>query len=153
MTNENAAQHPSEDVQAQLQAAALGGGRGSDISRSARRLSGFFTAILGASIALFLLAVVYVYPTRVLWLVIAATALYAIGIGSACIWFQRARRASSRGWSRRYAVGFALTMALYAAGVAFTVSTDWRTPWFWVSYALLTATPVIVAGMARGSAR
>lgn len=153
MTNEGAAQHGAQDFQDQLQAAAFGGGRGSDISRSARRLSGFFTAILGASVALFLLAVVYVYPSHVLWLIITVTALYAAGIGSACIWFQRARRASSRGWTRRYTVGIALTMSLYAIGVALTVGTDWRTAWFWVPYALLTAAPVVVAGMVRGSAR
>lgn len=153
MTNEGAVQHGSQDSQDQLQAAAFGGSRGSDISRSARRLSAFFTAILGASVALFLLAVVYVYPTHILWLIITVTALYGAGIVGACIWFQRARRASSRGWARRYSVGFALTMALYAAGVAVTVSTDWRTAWFWVPYAVITATPVVVAGMTRGSAR
>ncbi|MEO7123185.1 MAG: hypothetical protein ABI400_08740 [Lacisediminihabitans sp.] len=153
MTNEGAVQHGSQDSHDQLQAAAFGGSRGSDISRSARRLSAFFTAILGVSVALFLLAVVYVYPTHSLWLIIAVTVLYGAGIASACIWFQRARRASSRGWARRYGVGFALTMALYAAGVAFTVSTDWRTAWFWLPYAIITATPVVVAGMMRGSAR
>lgn len=153
MTNEGAAQDSAQNFHDQLRAAELGGGRGSTISHSARRVAGFFTAILGASIALFLLAVVYVYPTRVPWLVITVTMLYAAGIGSACIWFQRARRASSRGWARRYSVGFTLTMSLYAIGVALSVATDWRTAWFWVPYALLTATPVIVAGVMSGRAR
>lgn len=153
MTNEGAAHHNSPDFRDQLRAAELGGGRGSVISRSARRQSGFFTVILGVSVALFLLAVVYVYPTHVLWMVIAVTVLYAAGIGSVCIWFMRAKRASSRGWTKRYTLGLSLTMSLYAIGVAFTVSTDWRTAWFWVPYALLTATPVIVAGVAPGRAR
>jgi hypothetical protein len=153
MTNENAAHDRAQDIHDQLRAAELGGGRGSDISRSARRQSGFYTAMLGASVALFLLAVVYVYPTHVPWLVVTVTMLYAAGIGSACIWFARAKRASNRGWTKRYTQGLALTMSMYALGVALTVSTDLRTAWFWVPFALLTAAPVIVAGVVPGRAR
>lgn len=153
MTNDSTARGDGQDFQDQLRAAAIGGGHGSDISRSARRLSGFFAAVIGASVALFLLAVVYVYPAHILWLVIAVTALYGIGIVGACLWFLRVRRASNRGWSRRYGVGFALTIALYAIGVALTVSTDWHTAWFWVPYAILTAAPVTIAGLLRGEAR
>lgn len=153
MTNDATTDRPSASVEEQLQAADFGGGRGSDLSRSARRVSGFFTAVLGASIALFLLAVVYVYPTHLLWLVITVTVLYGLGIVSACVWFQRARRASNPGWSRRYSAGLALTMAFYAIGVALSVATDWRTPWFWLPYAVVTATPVVLAGMVRGGSR
>jgi len=153
MANDSTAQDGGQDFLDQLRAAASGGSHGSDISRSARRLSGFFAAVIGASVALFLLAVVYVYPTHILWLVIAVTVLYGLGIASACLWYLRVRRASNRGWSRRYRIGFALTIVLYAIGVALTVSTDWHTAWFWVPYAILTAAPVTAAGLLLREAR
>ena len=133
-----------------ISAAESGRGAGQRIAREAAVNDGAFAVTLAVLIASFLLAVEYVFPSGNLVLMFGAVALYGIGVVAVVLWNQRRRRASRPGWSRRYAAGFALTMALYAIGVALSVSSEPSGLVFWVPYALLTSSPLIVAALWRG---
>ena len=149
MTGETSHESDGNSVPDQLRAADIGGGGGAEISRSAEWVGGAYAIAIGLLIAAFLLVVVYVYPTRIPWLIISVTITFFAGITIAIIWYQRQRRASSRGWTKRYSVGFALTIMFYAVGNALAGSIDLREIWFWLPYAVLTALPVVIGGMPR----
>jgi hypothetical protein len=135
----------------QLQAAAAGGAGGGRISRSADLFGGRYAAVMGALMALYLLVVIYVYPQRVLWLDILATAAFAAGMVSASVWHERRRRAASLGWARRYSVAFALSAGLFGLGMALSDLTDSRSLWLWMPYAAVTALPLVASALIRGS--
>jgi hypothetical protein len=106
---------------------------------------------MGILVALYLLVVVYVYPQRDAWLNTVATVAFVACIVGTVRWHERQRRASSRGWSKRYSVAFALTLGLYGAGIALLGMTDIRGWWLWLPYAVLTALPLATAGLWRGA--
>ena len=149
MTNDTNNEPSGNSVHDQLRAAELGGGGGAGISRSADRIGGVYGIAIGLLVAAFLLVVIYVYPARILWLSVSVTIAFSAGIIIAIILYQRLRRASSRGWTRRYSTGVALTMMFYAVGNALAGSIDPREFWFWLPYAVLTALPVVIGSWPR----
>jgi hypothetical protein len=101
-------------------------------------------------VAAYLLVVVYVYPRQIAWLDITVTAAFVVGMVGATVWHERRRRASSRGWARRYQVAFALSAGLFGVGLALADMTDTRSLWLWLPYCVLTALPLIAGGLLRG---
>jgi hypothetical protein len=139
------------ELREQLNAAERGASRGAGISRSADRSGGRFASVMGVLLAAYLLTVVYVYPRNIVWLDIAATAAFVIAVVAACLWYKARRRASSRGWTTRYSIGFALSAGLFGLGVALADMTDTLSLWLWLPYSLLTAAPLVIAGLMRGT--
>ena len=135
----------------QLSAAALGGSAGAVISQTAGQTARVFASVIGILIAAYLLVVLYVYPTRIPWLIALTTAAYFVGIAAAVLWFQRRRQASTRGWNMHYLVGLALSITLYCAGIFMFGIVDFHALWFWLPYAGVTALPLVVAGTWRGN--
>lgn len=133
-----------------IAAADRGTGSGQRIARDAAVNDGAFTITLAALIASFLLAVEYIFPSENLLLMFGSVALYGVGVVAVLLWNQRRRRASRPGWSRRYGAGFAITMALYAVGVALSVAEEPSSIAFWLPYAVLTAAPLVIAGLWTG---
>ena len=149
MTNESL--ESNGNLHEQLSAAEQGGSGGARISRSADRFGGRYAAIMAFLVAAYLLVVVYVYPRNIAWLDITVTAAFVACTVGASLWHGRRRRASSRGWAKRYRVAFALSAGLYGLGIALAEMTDTRALWFWLPYSLLTALPLVVAGLLRGT--
>jgi hypothetical protein len=135
--------------QDQLNAAAAGGGSGSGVSRKAHRLGSFYAGAVGLLIAAFLLVVVYLYPTHILWLEIPVTVAISAALIASCLWYRNERRASSPGWAKTYARSFTLSMTLYVVGVALSASLSQDAFWFWLPYAVLTALPLLLQGKRR----
>jgi hypothetical protein len=152
MSNDHAAE-AQQDLRDQLQAAEAGGGGGARLSRSAATFGGRHALIMGTLVALYLLVVVYVYPQRSTWLnAVAMVAFVACMVGTVRR-YERRRRASSLGWSKRYSAAFAFSVGLFGAGIALLDTTDDRAWWLWVPYAVLTALPLATAGLWRGGAK
>jgi phosphatidylglycerophosphate synthase len=148
---DNQAGEARQNFREQLQAAEAGGHGGARLSRSAARFGGRYALMVGALVALYLLVVVYVYPQRNTWWDVVTTVSFVACMVGTVRWHERRRQASSRGWSKRYAVTFALTLGLYGAGVALLGMTDNRAWWLWLPYAVVTALPLATAGLWRGA--
>jgi hypothetical protein len=142
-------QEPLPSPEDLLDAAERGSGAGGGIARDAAVSDGAFAITLAVLIASFLLAVEYVFPTRNLVLMFGSVAAYGVGVLAVLLWNQRRRRASRQGWAKRYARGFAITMAFYAIGVALSVAPEPSSLAFWLCYALLTAAPLVFAAVWR----
>jgi len=140
----------SSSAEELLTAAERGGGVGDDLARDAAVNDGAFAITLALLIASFLLAVEFVFPSRNLLLMFGSVVLYGIGVVAVVLWNQRRRRASRHGWAKRYARGFAITMAFYAIGVALSVAPEPSSIVFWLPYALLTAAPLVIAALWGG---
>ena len=123
---------------------------GDTIARAAAVSEVAFAVTLGVLIGTFLLATKYVFPLGELGLDFAVIGAYGIGVVVLVLLAQRRRRASRVGWSRRYGVGFAITMTFYAIGVALGQPADPDSLTFWIPYAVLTAAPLIVAALVSG---
>jgi hypothetical protein len=104
---------------------------------------------VGLLIAAFLLVVVYLYPTHILWLEIPVTVAISAALIASCLWYRNERRASSPGWAKTYARSFTLSMTLYVVGVALSASLSQDAFWFWLPYAVLTALPLLLQGKRR----
>jgi phosphatidylglycerophosphate synthase len=150
MTNDHAGE-VQQNLRDQLQAAESGGGGGERLSRSAALFGRRYALLMGTLVALYLLVVVYVYPQRNAWLNVVATVAFVACMVGTVRWHERRRRASSRGWTKRYSIAFALTLGLYGVGVALLGTTDNRAWWLWLPYAVLTALPLATAGLWRGA--
>jgi phosphatidylglycerophosphate synthase len=150
MTNDHAGE-VRQNLRDQLQAAESGGGGGERLSRSAALFGRRYALLMGTLVALYLLVVVYVYPQRNAWLNVVATVAFVACMVGTVRWHERRRRASSRGWTKRYSIAFALTLGLYGVGVALLGTTDNRAWWLWLPYAVLTALPLATAGLWRGA--
>ena len=140
-----------DTLREQVGAAERGRDGGARISRSADRFGVRFANVMAVLLAAYLLVVVYVYPRNIAWLDAAVTAAFVVAVVSACLWHGRQRRASSRGWARRYSIGFALSAGLFGLGIALVDITDSSALWLWLPYAVLTALPLVVAGLLRGA--
>lgn len=57
----------------------------------------------------------------------------------------------SRGWAKRYSVGFAFSIGLFGLGVAVVDIIDSQALWVWLPYAALTATPLVLASVLRAT--
>lgn len=132
------------DLDEQLRAARTGGIGGARLARSADLAGGRYAAAMATFVALYLLVVAYIYPQDILWLDLAATAVFAAGMVGTCVTYGRRRRASGLGWSRRYSVGFALSALLFGLGLVLLDLTDTRDAWLWIPYALATGLPLMV---------
>ena len=149
-----AAEFPAEfhdTLREQLSAVERGGGGGARISRSADRFGRGFAAVVAALIAGYLLVIVYVYPLDIVWLDVLVTAAFVVSIVTASLSYGRRRSASSRGWARRYSVGFALSAGLFGLGIALADAMDSRALWLWLPYAIITALPLLTVGLLRGA--
>ena len=147
MTENTKATTPSPEEL--LSAAERGSGAGTGIARETAVSDGAFAISLAVLIASFLLAVEYVFPSGNLLLMFGSVAVYGVGVVAVVLWNQRRRRASRQGWAKRYATGFAITMAFYAIGVALSVAPEPSSIAFWLPYALLTAAPLAIAALWR----
>ena len=151
MASEKSSEHDGNSARDQLRAAAVGGSAGTVIAQTADRTARVFASVIGILLAGYLLVVVYVYPTRITWLIAITTAVYVAGIIAIILWFQRRRQASAHGWNMRYLVGFAFSISLYCAGTILFGVIDIHALWFWLPYAGATALPLIVAGAWRAT--
>jgi uncharacterized membrane protein YoaK (UPF0700 family) len=100
-----------------------------------------------------LAVVVFIYPTRSVWLIGPSTVLYGVGIGVVGAIYRMRRKGTSRITARRYRVGFFSTMSLYAIGVVLSVVLDAQNAalplWFWLPYIVATALPMVVSSSLR----
>ena len=106
---------------------------------------------MAALIAGYLLVIVYVYPLNIVWLDVLVTAAFVVSIVAASLSYGRRRSASSRGWAKRYSLGFALSVGLFGLGIGLADVTDSRALWLWLPYALVTALPLLAVGLLRGA--
>jgi hypothetical protein len=139
----NHSQESRPDLDEQLRAAQTGGIGGARLARSADLAGGRYAAVMATLIGLYLLVVVYVYPQNILWLDIAVTSAFTVGLAGACVSYSLRRRASGLGWSKRYSLGFALSALLFGLGVALLEFTDVREGWLWIPYAGATGLPLL----------
>lgn len=130
-----------------LDAAGTGEQSGARISESGRRTNIIFSTVLGLVIGLFLLGVVYVYPTDQPVPIILVTVGYAIGLFTSIMIYNRVRRSASLGWQRRYITGLSISMSLFFIGVALTFLVTITTPLFWVPYAVVVAVPLTLSAV------
>jgi hypothetical protein len=135
-----------------LDAATAADNSGAAIARRGSKAIATMSIAIAVLVALFLLAVVYIFPTDNLPLIIASVVLYGIGIFTSVMTYNRLRVSTGPGATHRYMVGLALTMSLFAIGVALTFVVDLATPLFWVPFAVLVAVPLTVTGL-TGSRR
>jgi hypothetical protein len=132
----------------ELVAAAAGGASsGQRMARVAAANERAFAIALAVLIAGLLLAVEYVFPGRNLVVMFGVIALYGVGVLTLVLLYQRRRRASRPGWSKRYGAGFAMTMAFYAVGIALGVGDESYPLAFWLGYAVVTAAPLVIAAL------
>jgi hypothetical protein len=132
-----------------LAAAEHGSGAGETLASRAAVSDAAFAITLGVLVASFLLAVEFIFPSGNLVLIFASVVAYGLGVLCVVLWNQRRRRATRRGWAKRYAVGFTMTMSLYAVGVALSVADEPSSLVFWLVYAAITAAPLAIAALWR----
>ena len=135
-----------------LNAATAGDASGGRIAHGGSRAIAGVSIAIAVFVALFLLAIVYIFPTNNVPLIIASSAGYLVGIIASVTVYNSLRRSTSYGATTRYMVGLSLTMGLFAVGVALTFLVDVATPLFWVPFAVVVAIPLIVTGL-RGARR
>ena len=135
-----------------LDAATAADSSGAAIARRGSRAIATMSTAIAVLVALFLLAVVYIFPTDNLPLIVASVVAYGIGILASVMIYNRLRVSSGPGATHRYMVGLALTMGLFFVGVALTFLIDLTTPLLWVPFAVVVAVPLIVTGL-TGSRR
>ena len=141
----------NDTLREQLSAVERGGGGGARISRSADRFGRGYATVMAALIAGYLLVIVYVYSLNIVWLDVLVTAAFVVSIVAASLSYGRRRSASSRGWAKRYSLGFALSVGLFGLGIGLADVTDSRALWLWLPYALVTALPLLAVGLLRGA--
>ena len=139
--------HPTDSATARelLDAAGAGDQSGNRISESGRRTNIIFSTVLGLCIGLFLLGIVYVFPTGEIVPIILISLGYAVGITVSVTVYNKLRRSASLGWQRRYVVGLSLSMSLFCVGLALTFLVTITTPLFWVPFAIVVAVPLVVS--------
>ena len=144
--------HPTDSATARqlLDAAGTGEQSGVRMSESGRRSLLIFSTVLGLCVSLFLLGVVYVFPTGELVPIILVSLGYAAGVLISVTMFNTLRKSSSRGWQRRYITGLSISMSLFFIGVALTFLVTITTPLFWVPFAVLVAVPLVVSALVGG---
>jgi len=144
--------HPTDSATARdlLDAAGVGEQSGVRISQSGRRTNLIFSTVLGVCIGLFLLGIVYVFPTGEILPIILISLGYAVAIIVSVTVYNRLRRSASLGWQRRYVVGLSLSMSLFCVGIALTFLVTITTPLFWVPFAIVVAVPLIVSAVIEG---
>ncbi len=142
----------------QLRAVDAGASAGTGIGRSGRVHDAIYGSAVGALVAAMLAVVVFIYPTRELWLIVPSTVLYGVGIGVASAVYRIRRPGTSRVTAKRYRVSFLITISLYAIGVVLSVLSVLSVIgvglvlWFWIPYIVATALPMVIAsnlGMPR----
>lgn len=143
---------PTPTPEQLLAAADHGSGGGEALASRAAVSDSAFAVTLGVLVASFLLAVEYVFSSGNLVLIFLSVGAYGLGVLGVVLWNQRRRSASRRGWAKRYAAGFAMTMSFYAIGVALSVADEPSSLTFWLIYALVTAAPLAIAALWRDSA-
>ena len=119
-------------------------------ARLARRGSAAIATMsisIAVLVALFLLSVVYIFPTGNIPLITASVSLYAIGIFASVTVYNRLRVSTGPGATHRYIVGLAWTMSLFFVGVALTFLIDLTTPLLWIPFAIVVAVPLSVTGL------
>lgn len=135
-----------------LDAATVGDSSGARIATGGSRAIAGVSIAIALLVAYFLLAVVYIFPSDNVPLIITSIGLYTVGIIASVTVYNLMRRTTSYGATSRYMVGLSLTMGLFAVGVALTFLVDVATPLFWVPFAVVVAIPLIVTGL-RGARR
>jgi peptidoglycan/LPS O-acetylase OafA/YrhL len=133
----------------QLRAIDTGATAGNEIGRAGRTHDALYGSAVGVLIAAMLAVVVFIYPTRELWLIGPSTVLYGVGIGVAGAIYRMRRNGTSRTTAQRYKVGFFSTISLYAIGVVLSVLGLSLPLWFWLPYIVATALPLVVASNLR----
>jgi len=130
-----------------LDAAKIGDSSGTRIAEGGSRAIAGVSIAIAILVAYFLLAVVYIFPTDNLPLILASIALYTVGIIASVTVYNLIRRSTSYGATTRYMIGLSLTMGLFAVGVALTFLVDVATPLFWIPFAVVVAIPLTVTGL------
>jgi peptidoglycan/LPS O-acetylase OafA/YrhL len=128
----------------QLRAVNDGSAAGNEIGRAGRTHDALFGSAVGVLIAAMLAVVVFVYPTKQLWLIGPSTVLYGVGIGVVGAIYRMRRNGTSRITARRYKIGFFTTISLYAIGVVLSVLGLALPLWVWIPYIVVTALPMVL---------
>lgn len=150
MANESG--KPPPDLLLQLSAAERAAERARSLVREAAPHNARFVSLMGLIVAGLGLAVGLTEHAASHVGLIAALGTYPILLSLLVWWRQQTKRATGRGWSRRTAGALGLTMTFYGFGVplaAFGLIGPRLA--FWLPYALLTATPALVAARTKPS--
>lgn len=124
--------------------------RGSAASRES--WIGAATSIaIAVLLAGFLLASVLVFPTADGLTAALIIGVYAVGIVLATTVYNVGRKLTPAGWMRRYSIGLASSMGVFAIALALSFLVDERSLWLWVPLAVLTAAPLAILGSIRGT--
>ncbi len=133
-------QHTPEQARKQLDEAA----DRVKVSRTDSRVGAAFTGGLAMLIALTLATVTLLRDNPVG--VLVTMGAYVVALAMLLWWHRRKFRISDRKWTRRYVLGFGLTITLYTAGIL------WETTAFpgwgvFAPYCVLVAAPGFVAAV------
>jgi hypothetical protein len=137
----------TNDAQRLLDAASHAESSGAAIARRSGRGIGIMSIAIGVLVAYFLIAVVYIFPTENLALIIGSVVIYTIGICASVFTYNHLRVASGTGATNRYMVGLSFTMGLFCIGVALSFIIDVTTPLLWAPFSLAVAAPLIATGI------
>jgi len=129
----------------QLSAIDAGSIAGMGIGRASRVHDALYGSAVAALIAAMLAVVVFIYPTGDLWLIGPSTVVYGVGVGVVGAIYRMRRAGTSRITAYRYRLGFFVTISLYAVGVVLSVIRLEPPLWFWLSYIVATALPLVIA--------
>lgn len=131
-------QHTPEQARKQLDEAA----DRIKVSRTDSRVGAGFTGGLAILIALTLATVTLLRDNQIALAVTMAA--YAVALTMLLWWHRTKFRISDRKWTRRYALGFGLTITLYTAGILWeaTAFPGWAV---FAPYCALVAAPGLVA--------
>ncbi|ARJ06601.1 hypothetical protein B5808_16250 [Cnuibacter physcomitrellae] len=124
--------------------------RGAAASRGAW-IGAATSVAIGLLLAGFLLASVFLFPTADGPTAALIVGVYAVGIVLATTVYNLGRKLTPAGWIRRYSIGLASSMGVFAIALALSFLVDERSLWLWVPLAVLTAAPLAVLGSIRGN--
>jgi hypothetical protein len=141
--------HITPDTARDLLAAAGDAARRGDSAGRASWIGAATSITIGVLVAGFLLASVYLFPTANAGTAALIVGVYAVGIILAVTVYNVGRRLTPAGWMRRYSLGLACTMGVFACALALSFLIDERSLWLWAPLALATALPLAVLGSIR----
>jgi hypothetical protein len=110
------------------------------------RLGAGLSIGIGALVAAFFIAAVYVLPYATWQVALLVSGGYAAGILVAVTVYNRYRRVTPVGWVARYQRGLAVSMAVFFVALALFFLVGEASPWLWVPLAVAAGLPVAING-------
>ncbi|MGD8193425.1 hypothetical protein ACEXQB_002890 [Herbiconiux sp. P18] len=145
MTDTELTPHAAREL---IDVASTAGDRGDALAGRAW-LAPAMSVFLGALMAAFLLAAIYLFPTATGLQAAAISGGYAVGILIVVTAYNLGRKVVTRGWLARYRRGVAYSSGVFFVALALSFLVEERSLLLWLPLAVITALPVAVLGTRR----